>query len=453
LSILLVCTASVLVVVSHSDSIPLARAGLQPAVTVVESAPARKAHGSLSMPEGSPWCLGRPTYWLVGHDNTPETPWCQQPDGAWVQPGIAALDKTDPLNAVDGPRHIDRHDCARIDANADGLPDIVCVVGANKGTGNGFHELYITQSDGRLERILEGHGLNKYASLRTRFVVALDAADGGKLIFIANLGIPRFDGRTNANRLFRLRSPSDEDGARPFFEEVDPDGPLVRESLVSFVLASDLNDDGVDDLLVGGERGDSHAFIQQPDLGWHAIRLDQVEGLDARWRNARAADVSGDGIADLLVVGPAKYRGASSYLRIYRGDPELPALFDFREPLFDQSLPFPAPDLALVDANADGLLDLYVVQRDETRDSYCGPPLNRKPWPGKDSQPPEDFVPPLDNAADLLFIAESGGAFKAWRMAHAEPGCGGLVEPWGERGLILAQGFLARPGHNLLLTW
>jgi hypothetical protein len=35
---------------------------LQPRVTTVESHPARRVFGSLSMP---PWCDGRPTYWLV----------------------------------------------------------------------------------------------------------------------------------------------------------------------------------------------------------------------------------------------------------------------------------------------------------------------------------------------------------------------------------------------------
>jgi hypothetical protein len=38
---------------------------LQPRVTTVESHPARRVFGSLSMPNGSPWCDGRPTYWLV----------------------------------------------------------------------------------------------------------------------------------------------------------------------------------------------------------------------------------------------------------------------------------------------------------------------------------------------------------------------------------------------------
>jgi hypothetical protein len=37
----------------------------QPEVITVESHPSRQVFGSLSMPEGSPWCDGMPTYWLV----------------------------------------------------------------------------------------------------------------------------------------------------------------------------------------------------------------------------------------------------------------------------------------------------------------------------------------------------------------------------------------------------
>jgi hypothetical protein len=36
---------------------------LQPLVTVVEGFPDRKDFGSISLPEGSPWCGGRPTFW------------------------------------------------------------------------------------------------------------------------------------------------------------------------------------------------------------------------------------------------------------------------------------------------------------------------------------------------------------------------------------------------------
>lgn len=36
----------------------------QPNLVSVESGPPRKVWGSISLPQGSPWCDGNPTYWL-----------------------------------------------------------------------------------------------------------------------------------------------------------------------------------------------------------------------------------------------------------------------------------------------------------------------------------------------------------------------------------------------------
>jgi hypothetical protein len=55
---------------------------LQPKVTMVEHLPAKRNIGSLSHPDGSEWCQGRPTYWLIGHDPD-DSPWCQLEDGTW----------------------------------------------------------------------------------------------------------------------------------------------------------------------------------------------------------------------------------------------------------------------------------------------------------------------------------------------------------------------------------
>jgi hypothetical protein len=49
---------------------------------MVEHLPAKRNIGSLSHPDGSEWCQGRPTYWLIGHDPD-DSPWCQLEDGTW----------------------------------------------------------------------------------------------------------------------------------------------------------------------------------------------------------------------------------------------------------------------------------------------------------------------------------------------------------------------------------
>jgi len=114
------------------------------AVVTVEKLPATKLLGSISMPEGSPWCGGRPAYWLVGHQPE-DTPWCLVTDGTtmdfteydytgsqWVKDSVAVFDRQDELNVVDGRTNIDRHDCVTLDINQDNVTDILCGVGANK---------------------------------------------------------------------------------------------------------------------------------------------------------------------------------------------------------------------------------------------------------------------------------------------------------------------------------
>jgi len=95
----------------------------------------RKVVGSLSMANGSPWCQGRPTYWVTGH-HWPDHPWCYDaPSGRWRNDSGVVLDYSDYRNSRedvkmrDEDELIDRHDCLRVDANKDGIPDIVCIVG------------------------------------------------------------------------------------------------------------------------------------------------------------------------------------------------------------------------------------------------------------------------------------------------------------------------------------
>jgi len=51
---------------SSAKSRNLQQKPLQPKVIRVEKGAASKSFGSVSMPRGSKWCGGRPTYWLIG---------------------------------------------------------------------------------------------------------------------------------------------------------------------------------------------------------------------------------------------------------------------------------------------------------------------------------------------------------------------------------------------------
>ena len=87
-----------------------------------------------------------------------------------------------------------------------------CGVGANKGTGLGFNEVYVTQTEdselgpkGSLVKTLLDHGLNKYPTMRNRFMETLKAADGSSMVFLATKGVKRADGEKNQHRMFRLK--------------------------------------------------------------------------------------------------------------------------------------------------------------------------------------------------------------------------------------------------------
>jgi len=116
---------------------PTSKSNFQPKITRVEHGAATKAIGSVSMARSSPWCPnGGPMVWLVGHQPY-EQPWCYDSKrGEWTNTTSKARLATNTREL-----RIDRHDCVTLDANADGVDDLVCLVGANKGRGLGLQEL------------------------------------------------------------------------------------------------------------------------------------------------------------------------------------------------------------------------------------------------------------------------------------------------------------------------
>ncbi len=98
------------------------------------------------------------------------------------------------------------------------MPDILCGVGANKGTGHGYNEVYLTTnstnvtinpssnaSTNAVKKVLKGHGLQKYTTMRNRLWTTLRGADGSNLLFMATKGVPRKDGEINNQKMFRHR--------------------------------------------------------------------------------------------------------------------------------------------------------------------------------------------------------------------------------------------------------
>ena len=463
---------------------------LQPNVLTIESYPSRRVFGSMSQPLGSPWCDGKPTYWLVsnrsnptrpskpnrttlllqvGHQGDDETPYCLVPpaesanltdyanynytNATFERPRRAVLDSNDDLNDLDGPNKIDRHTCAALDINADGTTDIVCGVGANRGTGHGFTEVYLTtESSGNITKVQDGHGLHKHTTIRSRWLKPLTGADGSQLLFVAARGAKRADNATNTHRMYRIiPDPAKTVSNHSFFFREVQFYSWRRNTKASCLLTQDLNNDGLDDVLMCNEGRRSLIFLQNQDSTWTTVPTTGDQSKD--WSNARVADITGDGISDLIVVG----RGAEGYVRIFEGKPTFPH-FDFlQRPFFERRLPYSSPDVELVDANNDGILDMYVVQVNQTvsSDNYCSHASSTVDFYGQTGpKAPDDFTPPLDRAKDLLLLGNSDGTFDDVWMEHEEPGCGYMVEQFGSNHtLLLAQGSDGKSGHNLLLQW
>jgi hypothetical protein len=264
----------------------------QPEYTRIESSIPRKQLGSLSLPFGSPWCNGKPTFWLVGHQpGDTERPWCldipinpceisanesfvgyDYTKSQWKLSPNTVMDRQDPLNEPDGPRNIDRHDCVTMDVNKDGAPDILCGVGANKGQGFGYNEVYLTDpATGNLTKVLHDHGLNRWPTMRNRIMITLNAADDGQpLVLMAADARPRTDGKSNIHRMFKLvhgnRYPHG-------FYFIPVPGPWNRHSIANCLHRVDVNQDGLDDVLLCQNQKVGRIFLQHHNGTFTQIKV------------------------------------------------------------------------------------------------------------------------------------------------------------------------------------
>jgi hypothetical protein len=103
---------------------------------------------------GTPWCQGAPTYWVTGHQIDNERPRCLW-DGSWVVSNSTELNNTK-----------DRHACVNMDVNRDGYDDLVCKVGAHKGMGEGYNEVFLTEPSGSTVQLLGKSDDNKTGPTR-----------------------------------------------------------------------------------------------------------------------------------------------------------------------------------------------------------------------------------------------------------------------------------------------
>lgn len=183
-----------------------------------------------------------------------------------------------------GRNYYDRHACAWGEANGDGLPDLYCVAGAQKGVGVGNNQLLIQTPSGLVDRA-EEYGLLDPTG-RGRTVNWLDYDGDRDLdIFVGN------ELRAgNPNAMYR-----NDNGS---FTKVDVG--LGEELATSNSTWADWDNDGDPDLMVfaHGTRG---AQVYLNNGGTFATT--HMPGISGQgWDSAAWADYDGDGWIDLHLV-------------------------------------------------------------------------------------------------------------------------------------------------------
>ena len=235
---------------------------------------------------------------------------------------------------IDKESSVDRHSCAWGEANGDGLPDLYCTVGADRGTGVGPNQLFL----GGGERFRESAGelgvTNAFG--RSKSVGWLDYEGDGDLDLLVG----------NALRLDR-RAPN------VLFERIGDHFTRATagldDELVTMSMSwADWDVDGDPDVLAMQYPSSRQPTVAYENMGgiFHEVTLPNVTG--GPWHAAAWGEVDGDARTDLALVSIERL----SILRNTRSG--------FR-PVFEMALD--KGQMALwFDAENDGDLDLFVVQ-------------------------------------------------------------------------------------------
>jgi hypothetical protein len=269
---------------------------------------------------------------IVHHGSRPSELFVNQPDGDRTLGFEVVLRLVDSLH---GRR--DRHGCILGDPNLDGLTDILCLKGANQGNTDKWNELWIQAPEGTWTDHAEAWGVEDLWG-RGRHPAWIDLnGDDFPDLFVGN-DYPRRDEHGSPNRLY-----VNDGGAA--FREVDLG--LTREEGADCVQVLDVNDDGRDDLLICGK--EEVLLYVRSDDGF--VRMNDAYGVPAlpRANGGRIADLSGDGVLDLVLVHPH-----GTQVRLGRADGT------FGDPVLEIEASL-GHGLAVGDVDGRNGPDLYVV--------------------------------------------------------------------------------------------
>ncbi len=178
-----------------------------------------------------------------------------------------------------------------LDVNQDGLSDIFVANGGNELQGKNLNnELFINTGNGQFDKSNQGF-LNDNMSSSTVNACDFDA-DGDLDLFVGSNIVSGEYAQLPTSFLYRNDNGQFSDAT----EELIPD--LHNLGRVSSALWSDVNNDGLIDLIVAGEWMAMHVFQQSENGSFEKKIIPQSNGW---WNSITGADIDNDGDIDYIL--------------------------------------------------------------------------------------------------------------------------------------------------------
>lgn len=303
---------------------------------------------------------------------------------------------------------VDRHDCDAADVNQDGLLDLFCTIGADRGEGEGPNEVWLQDGSGQFQPMANHGAEDRYGS--GRWPVFFDFNhDGWPDLYISNERRTRSDGQLSINRVFVNQ------GGMGF---VEANTIATGERGSACVAKGDIDQDGWDDLIVCDLDGPPHVYLNNRAGDFTEL---VTPATAAKWVAAKLADMNHDGRLDLVVLA----EGGNLQIWLNTGTGHF-----FETPVYQNHLLYMGKALTMGDFNRDGLPDVYVV----LMKSGCQETL-------------------VDEAPDLVYQGLATGGWTKLKLAQAYGGCGHLADTVDGRDVLLMNGGISWVGPNYVLSW
>ena len=232
----------------------------------------------------------------------------------------------------------DRHDCQAADFNGDGLTDLFCSVGADRGTAVKSNVLYIQQPDHTFTEQAYQWNVSDPTG-RGRYGAVLDVNNDGHPDLFYGAEQLRPDGLPSIDRLYL------NTGNGSMLDSPALGLDLNIGSRCAHTV--DYNSDGWPDLLVCGDTGGLHLFRNNQGQGFQDVS--SILGNPVNAVDAALVDVNHDSRPDLITL-----TGTTLAERLQRAD----GTFAAPKTIFKMQS---GTSLAVGDVNADHNPDIYLV--------------------------------------------------------------------------------------------